>query len=112
FLKRIEKQDAPIIYGDGSQTRDFVYVGDVAKANLLAMKSNVKNSFINVGTGVGISIKDLAYMIIDSSGLKMKPIFKKALKGDVKESRADITLSHKLLGWKAKVKLREWLEKR
>jgi len=109
FLDRVRTKKPPIVNGDGSQVRDFVYVDDVAKANLLAMQSKVDFSFINVGSGKITSILELAEMIIKAARLDEKPIFEKPLNGDVKESQADITLAEKLIGWHPEVKLQEWL---
>ena len=109
FLERIQQNKAPKINGDGLQTRDFVYVEDVVKANILAMDSNVKYQFFNVGVGYSISILDLANMVIDAHGLSLKPIHISQLPGDIQASQADLELIKKLLNWKAKIKLDDWL---
>ncbi|MCV0410581.1 NAD-dependent epimerase/dehydratase family protein [Nitrosopumilus sp.] len=109
FLERIQNKEPPIINGDGSQIRDFVYVKDVVRANILALESNVKNAFINIGTGKTISILELANQIIKSSKLSLKPIHKNALEGDVHKSQADVTLAKKLLNWEYEVELKDWL---
>ena len=109
FLKRARNGEAPIINGDGSQTRDFVYVGDVVQANIAAMKSNVNHEFFNVGTETTISVLQLAELIIDAFGLSIKPIHGPELPGDVKITKADISLARKLLGWESKVDIKEWL---
>lgn len=109
FLKRARDGQAPIVNGDGSQTRDFVYVGDVVQANILAMKSNVSHKFFNVGTGTTISVLQLADLIIDAFGLPIRPIHGPELPGDVKITKADISLAKKLLGWQPKVDIKEWL---
>jgi nucleoside-diphosphate-sugar epimerase len=109
FLERIRNNLPPIIYGDGLQVRDFVYVGDVVKANLLAMENKIDSAFINIGSGKPTSILDLANMIIKAAGLEMKPIHEKPLQGDVKESQADISLAERLLGWHPEKKLDDWL---
>ena len=109
FLDRIQQNQSPKINGDGLQVRDFVYIEDVVKANVLAMDSNVKHEFLNVGSGNRVSILDLAQIIINASGLSLKPIHCPALSGDVKTSQADITLIKKLLGWQPKTKLENWL---
>lgn len=109
FLDRVRNRHPPIIYGDGMQVRDFVYVGDVAKANLLAMQSDIDSAFINVGSGTMISILELAHMVIKTAGLDMRPIHEKPLQGDVKESQADITMAEKLIGWHSEIKLEDWL---
>lgn len=110
FLERIQNQNPPIINGDGSQIRDFVYVKDVVQANIMAMESNVKNAFINIGTGKTVSILELANQIIKSSNLKLKPIHKEELKGDVHDSKADVELAKKLLNWEYKIELKDWLD--
>ncbi len=110
FLERIQNHDPPIINGDGTQIRDFVYVKDVVEANILAMESNIKNAFINIGTGKTISILELANQIIKSSNLELKPIHKDALEGDVHDSKADVRLAKKLLNWEYKTELKNWLD--
>jgi len=110
FLENIENKIPPEIFGDGSQTRDFIYVDDILGANLSAMKSNMGNGFFNIGTGIKTSIKDLANLMIELAGYSLKPLFKKAISGDVKESLADISLANQLLNWKPKISLREGLK--
>ena len=109
FLENISAGKPPIIYGDGYQTRDFIFVKDVAKANLTAMNSSIDHGFFNVGTGIAISIKDLAYLMIKISGKDLEPIFAKLPEGDVKSSQADITLAKKILDWKYVTKLEDGL---
>ena len=109
FLDRIRERKSPIIFGDGSQIRDFVFVQDIVMANLLAMTSNVTNSLLNIGTGNALTILELANMVIDISKLELKPIFKKPLEGDIKKSHADVSLAIQTLNWKPKKDLREWL---
>ena len=109
FLDRIQQRKPPKINGDGLQTRDFVYIDDVVKANILAMDSDINYKFLNVGSGLPISILDLANLIIDASGLPLKPIYCPALSGDIKTTQADLTSIKKLLGWQPKTKLQDWL---
>lgn len=109
FLERVRGGKPPKINGDGLQERDFVYVKDVVRANVMAMQSTVKHAFINVGTGKSVSVLDLANMIISASGLSIKPIHGPELKGDVKATRADITLAKKLLNWQSDMRLEDWL---
>lgn len=109
FLERIRNKQPPIIYGDGLQKRDFVYVGDVARANLLCMESKIDSTFFNVGSGKTTSVLELADMIIKASGLELKPVFEKPLQGDVKESQADTSLIEKMISWHAEMKLDNWL---
>ena len=109
FLDRIRMGKAPIIFGGGSQIRDFVHVNDVARANLLAMESNSSNLIVNIGAGNAISILELANMIISASGLKIKPIFAEALEGDIEKSHADISQAKKHFNWEPKIELQYWL---
>lgn len=110
FLENIYNNKPPIINGDGQQTRDFVYVGDVVKANILAMESKVQHAFINIGTNTSLTILELAKMIIRESGHSFSPVHAPPLEGDVKESRADITLATELLKWTPKTTLNDWLK--
>lgn len=71
ILDRIEQNLEPIVYGDGSQSYDFIYVEDVARANILAMESEVSGNCYNVGRGIGTSIKELTGMLLDISGSKL-----------------------------------------
>ena len=109
FIDRIRDGKSPIIFGAGTQLRDFIYVEDIVMANLVAMESKVSNLLVNVGTGNAITILELAKMIIDVSGLSIQPIFESPLEGDIKKSQADTTLATKSFNWKPKKDLREWL---
>ena len=109
FLDRINQKQPPIIFGDGSQLRDFISVEDIVLANLAAMESQISNLLVNVGTGNAITIIELAKMMLDISKLGKQPIFETPLEGDIEKSQADITLSTKSFNWKAKKDLQEWL---
>jgi UDP-glucose 4-epimerase len=109
FIQLVRDNQPPVINGDGSQTRDFVYVGDVVQANIVAMNSKVKHGFFNVGTDSSVSVSELADLIIEAFGSSLKPVHGPELAGDVKVTRADITLANKLLGWKPKVDVKDWL---
>ena len=110
FLERIRDKLPPKINGDGSQFRDFVYVEDVADANIMSMDSNVNHEFFNVGTNTSITILDLAKTIIKSSGLHIEPIFGPALKGDVQRTVANIDLIQDKIGWKPTIFLEKWID--
>ncbi len=110
FLDRINQKEPPIIYGDGSQIRDFIFVEDIVLANLLAMQSPVSSSLVNIGTGKAITISELANMMIETSGQNLKPIFKESLEGDIKKSQADISLAINSLNWRPKKELQDWLK--
>jgi len=109
FLERIRDGLPPKINGDGTQFRDFVFVEDVAEANIMSMKSEVNHEFFNVGTNTSITILDLAKTIIKFSGLNIEPIFGPSLKGDVMKTIADISLIKEKIGWEPKVMLESWI---
>ncbi|MEW6722931.1 MAG: NAD-dependent epimerase/dehydratase family protein [Candidatus Micrarchaeota archaeon] len=112
FVDMACRGEAPVIYGDGSQTRDLVYVEDVAEANLLAMDSNLRGGeALNVGTGRPVSIRELAGMIADLSGSGIAPRFEPARAGDIAHSFADTKKARSALGFSAKWSLRQGLEK-
>ena len=107
FLK-LKKENKPLtIYGDGKQTRDFIYVDDVVKANILAMKSKKvgKGEVINICSGKSYSINYIAKLI---GG---KKIYLPARKGEMKHTLGDNSLAKRLLGWKPKISLEEGIEK-
>ena len=110
FLERIQQGLPPLVNGDGLQIRDFVYVDDVVNANILSMESDIDFEFFNIGTGTTISILDLANIIIKFSGLKIKPIHRPALPGDVRATQADITKVKTMLKWKPTTSIQDWLE--
>ncbi len=112
FLERIQQKLAPKINGDGFQARDFVYVGDVVNANILAMEMDIDHTFFNVGTGTQISILEIAKIMIKYSGLELEPIYCPPLKGDVKVTLADISHIQNKLNWKPTVFLEEWLKQK
>ena len=110
FFKKARSGEPPIINGDGTQSRDFVFVGDVVNANIMAMKSSVDHAFFNIGTATTISVNELAETIVAEFGLKLKPIHGPELPGDVHTTKADISLAKRLLGWEPRVDIREWIK--
>lgn len=111
FIERLVEHKPPIIYGAGNQLRNYIFVDDVVEANVLAFESKIDHAFINVATGETISVKELADLMIQLSGLSLEPIYEKARKGDIEKSQADISLAKKLLDWEPKLTLKEGLEK-
>ena len=109
FLDKLNEEKPPVVFGDGSQIRDFIFVKDVARANLAAMISNVDHGFFNIGTGKSISIKELAYLMIKISGKTLELEYDNLPPGDVKISTADVANSSKYLNWKSKTTLEEGL---
>ncbi len=111
FINNLKRKKSPIIFGLGSQLRDFIFVEDVALANITAMQSNVKNGFFNIGTGIATSIQQLAKIMIEISDLKLEPQYEKALDGDVESSQADTRFTESILKWKYSMELKEGLSR-
>lgn len=113
FIERLRDSRPPIIYGDGRQTRDFVYVSDVVEATLLALeRDGVAGEVINIGTGRETSINKLCELFLKLTGNKaLKSVHKPPRVGDVRRSRADITKARKLLGFKPRVALEQGAKK-
>lgn len=112
FIGRMINDMQPIVYGDGKQTRDFIYVEDVVEANLLAMKSKKAPGLsFNVAAGKQTSLLELIDAINSVLGKNLVPHFRDVKKGDIKYSYADVKKAKQLLGFKAKTGLKEGLEK-
>ena len=99
FLENIKNQKPFIINGSGNHVRDFIHVEDIAKANLVAMNSGIKNGFFNIGTGIPTSINELAKLMIDLSNQQLKIVHGSALEGDVEISQADMEFTRKAFNW-------------
>lgn len=113
FLERLRSDQPPIIYGDGEQTRDFIFVGDVAEATLLALeRKGVAGEVMNIGTGEATSINKLCEVFLRLVGKsELKPIYEVPRGGDIKHSLADITKAKKILSFKPKISLEEGIKK-
>lgn len=115
MLNKIEANEAPIINGDGSQAYDFIYVEDVARCNVEALKSETKFGMYNVGTEVQTSIKELCDTILDlkKSNLKVqyKPYSEDDARALVQNRIGSKEKAEKELGFKYKYELREGLQK-
>jgi len=111
FIEQLIHHKPPIIYGDGNQLRNFTFVDDVVEANVLAFESKTEHAFINIATGVMTSVRELAEIMINLSGLSIKPIYEKPREGDIEKSQADISLAKSLINWEPKTTLEEGLKK-
>ncbi len=110
FCQNLLDGVVPEIYWDGEQTRDFCYVGDCARANLLALEAGDGQAY-NVGTGTGTSINTLFDTLIDVAGQELTPRRGPRRPGDARHSYLDCSKIERELGWRATVGLREGLEK-
>jgi UDP-glucose 4-epimerase len=101
FLWDMMKAKSPVIYGDGSQRRDFTFVNDVVSANILAMTSKINFGIFNVGTGIGTSFRDLIVLINKLMGTSIKPTHvDNPIRNYVHDTIADLSLVTKSLGYR------------
>lgn len=103
FLDKMLRGEKSVIYGDGKQTRDFIYVDDITRANILALK-NGDNDIFNIGTSVETSINDLFQTMNRLIGNSIA-LYRKTREGDILHSFFDITKSKKILEWEPKYTL-------
>ena len=112
FIKQVLNNESPTIYGDGYQTRDFVYVKDNVKMAIKALLSDKTNGeVINIGLGSQTTILDLAQRIIRISGKNLKPVFVGERGYEIKYRSPDVSKMHKLLGEKLENNLDENLKR-
>jgi UDP-glucose 4-epimerase len=110
WMERIEKGLPPLIFGDGKQTMDFVYVEDVARAYLLAAKANVTDQVFNLGSGVETSLDDLARTLLHVMGSDLTVEYGPERKVNaVRRRLAETSNTRDLLGFEARVQLEEGL---
>ena len=110
FVERLRHNEAPVIYGDGEQTRDFIHISDVVRANLLAAESPTAcNCAINIASGQGASVNEVVRILTELTGATVTPRYEPPQPGDIRESVADIALARELLGFEPQVSLREGL---
>jgi UDP-glucose 4-epimerase len=112
WMDRIVAGQPPLIFGDGKQTMDFVYIEDIARANILAAKAKVTDEIFNVASGVETSLNDLAYSLAKVMGSDLTPEYGPERKANPVQRRlADIVKAKQLLGFEAEVSLEEGLRK-
>jgi len=109
FIDKILKGERPIIFGNGKQTRDFLYVDDAVKAAILALNAP-SSSIYNVGTNKEITINDLLELLSKILKVKVKPIFQSLRQGEIIKSRVDYSKAKKELNWQSKYNLEEGLK--
>jgi UDP-glucose 4-epimerase len=112
WMERIAAGQPPLILGDGTQTMDFVYIEDVARANILALQSDVTDDVFNVGRGEETSLNELAQALLEVMHSTLTPEYGPERKvNPVPRRLADTTKAERLLGFRARVGLREGLER-
>jgi UDP-glucose 4-epimerase len=112
FASAISEGESPVIYGDGTQTRDFTFVSDVVEATILAgERTGLAGEILNIGYGREFTINEVFAKIVEKLGKKneIQPIYKKTYKGEFPRTFADNTKARRVLGWKPKVELDQGL---
>ncbi|MGM8216555.1 NAD-dependent epimerase/dehydratase family protein [Bacillaceae bacterium W0354] len=110
FINQLISGKSPIIYGDGNQERDFIYVDDIAKANVLSLNL-AHNKTINISTNTSISINSLYKKIKQLLGVDLEPIYVKGKEGDIRKSVLSNHLAKKELRWEPEYELHSGLKK-
>jgi UDP-glucose 4-epimerase len=112
WMERIATDKPPLILGDGEQTMDFIYVEDIARANILAAKSSITDDVFNVASGVETSLNDLAVSLLRVMGSDLKPEYGPARKVNAVPRRlAETKNAKKWIGFEAHVDLEEGLRR-
>ena len=112
WMERIEAGARPLILGDGSQTMDFIYIGDVARANVLAADTAVSDEVFNVASGAETSLLELAHLLIEVMGADVEVEYgPERSVNKVPRRLADTTLARERLGFEAEVGLEEGLRR-
>jgi UDP-glucose 4-epimerase len=110
WLDAIEAGQPPLIFGDGEQSMDFVYVEDVARAYLLAIESDLTDEVFNIGTGVQTSLNELCRVLLKLTGSSVEPEYRDARRvGNVQRRLAGVEKAEKMLGFRAEVPLEKGL---
>jgi UDP-glucose 4-epimerase len=107
FLERLAAGQETTIFGDGAQTRDFIYVGDVVRGVLAAAEH--KGGVYNIGTGVETSVNELHAICRRVTGIDREPEYAEARRGDIRRSVTDPGLAARELDWRAEQSLEEGL---
>ena len=110
FARRMLKGEEVFIFGDGGQVRDFVYVEDVAQANLMALERGNGHAF-NIGCGAGTSVNEIFGQLRDLTGYQKKAIYSERRPGDIYKIYLDPSKARRELGWEPRVTLEEGLRR-
>jgi UDP-glucose 4-epimerase len=110
FCQRMLDGKAPVVFGDGTQTRDYVYVKDVVKSNLAALERGTGPEALNIGTGTETSVLELVEIINAHVDTGVTPEFAPPIEGEVNRIYLDISKAKKVLGWQPEVSLEDGIE--
>ena len=99
FIRKLAEGNRPVIFGNGTQTRDFTFIDNIVEANVRAAQGSLSSgSIINIATGTRTSLNELVNLLNEIFGLHQEPVYEPARLGDIKDSLADVSLSRDLLG--------------
>lgn len=110
FIDKIIKNEEPIIFGDGEQTRDYIHIKDVVAANILALTKGTNDVF-NIGTRIQTSVNTLFSIMKKHMSFSKNPIHETEIKGEVKYGALECSKAKEILGWTPKIKIEEGIEK-
>lgn len=109
FSKKLHERRPVTIFGDGGQSRDFIYVGDVAAANCRALTAKTCNAAFNISTGTETSLNTLVKLLEQAAGIKLEKYFAQPREGDIYRSSLDNTAAVKYLSWQPQMPLSQGL---
>ena len=110
-LDRIFTGERPVIFGDGSQMYDFIYVEDAARANVLGMQADCADEFFNIGMGVGTTINELVRRLLELTGSALQPEYRSEEQSFVTQRIGSTDKAKRLLGFEAQIQLSEGLRR-
>jgi len=110
FVTSVLDHRSPVVYGDGTQTRDFTFVNDVAHANILAMEHKNVEGVFNIACGERITVNELARLLMELVGVELDVVYEAPRPGDIKDSLADISSAKRELQYEPAFSLTEGLE--
>jgi UDP-glucose 4-epimerase len=110
FIDKMKRGEEPIIFGDGNQTRDYIYVKDIVQANVLALTKG-KNQIINLGTGKETSVNTLFSLLKKEMCFQKKALYGEEIIGEIRAGALDITRAQKILDWQPPYSLESGLHK-
>jgi len=110
FVNRLLKGEAPTIFGDGEQRRDFVHVSDIVAANVLCMKQGIPRVIFNVGTGVATSVNQIAELLCRRIAPGVRPQYADEQRGELRYSIADVARLAAATGYRPRCTLEGKIE--
>ncbi len=110
WFERIERGEPIVVFGDGTQSMDLIYVKDIARANICALTSDCTNDYFNIGTGVETTVKQLANLIVEVTSAKVPVIYEPHDVNLVKRRRCSTVRAKEKMGFLAQTSTREGLE--